>query len=181
MWCLYGFLLFYEGFDVAYYLVYVLVFEAVIEATHSAQVVYEYVMFVVYEVLVYAEPGGVVVGTDEVAVASHVVEFFFVACKEHPLQWVGIKFLAVGFEGFYCVLEWIDGVREEDDVFVALEFFVYDVEVFVHFGANAFAGSKEVFYHHYFVFDVVVGDGFAVLVDEGKWGDMVVLVVADDG
>jgi hypothetical protein len=97
------------------------------------------------------------------------------------LQWVGIKLLAIGFEGFYSVLERIDGVREENYVFVALEFFVNDVEVFVHFGADALAGSKEVFYYYYFVFDVVVGDGFAFLIDEGKWGDMVVLVVADDG
>ena len=36
VWCLYGFLLFYEGFDVAYDLVYVLVFEAVVEATYPA-------------------------------------------------------------------------------------------------------------------------------------------------
>jgi hypothetical protein len=72
-------------------------------------------------------------------------------------------------------------VRQENYVFVAFELFVDDVEVFIHFGADALAGSKEVLYHYYFVFDVVVGDGFAVLVDEGKWGDMVVLVVADDG
>lgn len=181
MWCLYGFLLFDEGFDVAYDLVYVFIFKPVVETTYPAQVVYEYVMFVVYEVLVYAEACGVIVGTDEVAVASHVVEFFFVAGQEHPLQRVGIKFLAIGFECSHGILERVYGVREENDVFVAFKFFVDDIEVFVHFGTNALASSEEVFYYYYFVFDVVVGDGFAVLVDEGKWGDMVVLVVADDG
>ena len=94
---------------------------------------------------------------------------------------VGIELHGVGFEGCHGILQRVYGMRKEDDIIIVLEHLVYPGEVLVHFRANAFTGGKEVFHHYNFIFNIFISDGFAILIEEGEGGHMMIGHIAEDG
>src|ERR1044071_3412724 len=59
-------------------------------------------------------------------------------------------------------------MRQNKETILLLKFIIHFAHIIVQPWTNAFAGSKKVFYRHYFTFQVFIGNCFAILINKRK-------------